>query len=117
MKRNTIITAMILDHYAELIEQDIKRLRGALGVPQGGRRHLPLISSETGTALGTYEVVGTLCFSRDKDDEVMGLAQTTPKQFYRLFPAPSDGSPERLWAAELGSHVSLDSLLGIGAGN
>lgn len=112
MKRTTIVTAKILDHYARLIERGVKRFE-VRSESLEGVDAIQLVSSETGGDLGVYEVLRTLSFGRDEDEKVMTLAMTTPEEFYRLFPKPSDGGPNRLWAAELGGRTSLASLVAI----
>lgn len=110
MKKTTIITAKIRERYAALIDQGVKRYE-IRSDSLDGIDAIHLVSTETGKSLGTYVVVNTLCFDRDDDIRVMSLAQTTPEQFYELFPRPEDGGPRKLWAAELGKRTSLDALV------
>ena len=112
MKKTTIITAKILAHYAELIEQGVKHYE-VRSEPLDGADAILLVSSETGKSLGMYEVRKTQCLTRDEDDRAMGLAKTTPEEFFSLFPKPCDGGPDRLWIAELGNRTTLDSLVGL----
>lgn len=116
MKKTTIITAKILDYYADLINRGVKRYE-VRSDSLDGADAICLISAETGRYLGTYEVLSTICFTRDADEEVMRIAQTTPEQFYGLFPRPSEGGPINLWAAELGKRTSVEALVGLEAGS
>jgi hypothetical protein len=63
--------------------------------------------SDEGTARGRQACPGAY--------QAAALAQTTPEQFYGLFPKPDVGGPERLWAAELGERTSLDTLVALEA--
>lgn len=112
MKRTTIVTAKILEHYAELIERGIKHYE-VRSESLDGIDAIHLVSAETGEDLATYEVLRTLRFTRDEDSKVMPLAQATPEQFYELFPLPDDGGPEMLWAAELGARTTLSTLVAL----
>ena len=112
MKRTTIVTAKILEHYAELIERGIKHYE-VRSESLDGIDAIHLVSAETGEDLATYEVLRTLRFTRDEDEKVMPLAQATPEQFYGLFPLPCDGGPEMLWAAELGARTTLSTLVAL----
>ncbi|MBR3315598.1 MAG: hypothetical protein IKG18_15835 [Atopobiaceae bacterium] len=114
MKKTTIITAKILDHYADLIARGVKHYEVRKDSLDGADA-IHLISAESGAAIGTYRVIRTLCFTRDEDEKVMALAQTTPDQFYALFPRQCDGGPDHLWAAELGDRTSLETLVALEA--
>ena len=105
MKRATVVTAKILERYADLIARGVMRYE-VRTESLDGVDAIHLISAETGDDLGTYEVLRTLRFSRDEDSEVMSLAQTTREQFYVLFPLPDAGGPNTLWAAELGARTA-----------
>lgn len=111
MKRTTIVTAKILDCYAELIERGVKHYEVRADSLEGIDA-IHLISAETGKGLGTYEVLRTLRFGRDEDERVMTLAKTSADQFYSLFPRPEQGGPDTLWAAELGRKVDPEALIG-----
>lgn len=110
MKRITLVTAKILERYADLIARGVKRYE-VRSESLDGVDAIHLVSAETGDDLGIYEVLRTLRFSRDEDSEVMSLAQTTREQFYELFPLPDADGPRTLWAAELGARTTSDALI------
>jgi hypothetical protein len=114
LKKTTIITAKILDYYAELIDRGVKHYE-VRSSSLDGADAICLVSADSGETLGIYAVIKVLSFGREEDEKVMALAQTTPEQFYGLFPKPDVGGPERLWAAELGERTSLDTLVALEA--
>ena len=115
LKKTTIITAKILDYYAELIDRGVKHYE-VRSSSLDGADAICLVSADSGEILGIYAVIKVLSFGREEDEKVMSLAQTTPEQFYVMFPKPDVGGPERLWAAELGERINLDALVALETG-